>query len=159
MEIVIRQAESGDFPAVFSMIKALAAFEQAADQVKNSIKAMQAEKDHFTCYIAENQKHEVLGFALCFIAYHTWVGKSLYLDDLYVKETYRRKGIATRLMKKVFELARKENCKRLRFQVLHWNEDAIRLYQKWGAGIDNSWLNCDFDTEQIQKFNPDILDH
>jgi len=89
--------------------------------------------------------------ALCFFAYYTWVGKSLYLDDIYVMESYRGQKIGTELLKKVFEIAQKEGCKRVRWQVLNWNKPAIEMYEKIGAEIDDEWLNCSFDSEGIKK--------
>ena len=69
--------------------------------------------------------------ALYFFAYYTWVGKSLYLDDLYVKESFRKHKIGSGLLGKVFETARDEDCKRVRWQVLNWNEKCHSdVYQK-----------------------------
>jgi ribosomal protein S18 acetylase RimI-like enzyme len=90
--------------------------------------------------------------ALYFFAYYTWVGKSLYLDDLYVKESYRKLKIGSALLNEVMKIAKAENCKRVRWQVLHWNQNAINLYKKVGAFIDEEWLNCDFDAEGIRNF-------
>ncbi len=92
--------------------------------------------------------------ALWFYAYYTWVGKSLYLDDLFVKETHRKNKIGTLLLNYIMEVARDENCKRVRWQVLNWNTNAIELYRKAGAVIDGEWLNCDFDAEGIRNFKP-----
>jgi GNAT superfamily N-acetyltransferase len=89
--------------------------------------------------------------ALYFYAYFTWVGKSLYLDDLYVKPEHRGKGIGTALLDKIFEKAKSENCRRLRWQVLNWNTPAIKMYEKAGAIIDNEWSNCDFDYEELKR--------
>jgi RimJ/RimL family protein N-acetyltransferase len=50
------------------------------------------------------------------------------------------------------QIAKDENCKRVRWQVLHWNQNAINLYKKVGAFIDEEWLNCDFDNEGILNF-------
>jgi diamine N-acetyltransferase len=151
-EIIIRKAEPKDFPEILRMIQDLAEFEKASEQVINSVEKMNNEKDLFGCFLAVNENEEILGMALYFFAYFTWVGKSLYLDDLYVKPEYRCKGIGTKLLKEIFTLAKKENCGRLRWQVLNWNTSAIKLYEKLGAKIDNEWSNCDFDYQQIQKF-------
>jgi GNAT superfamily N-acetyltransferase len=63
--------------------------------------------------------------ALYFFAYFTWMGKSLYLDDLYVKESFRGNKIGSNLLKEIFEFAKQEKCKRVRWQVLNWNKPAI----------------------------------
>ncbi len=152
MNFSIRPSTENDYPAILSLIKELALFEKAPEKVTNSVEQMMQEKDLFGCFVAENQSGEVVGMALYFFAYYTWVGKSLYLDDIYVKEEYRRHKIGTALMRKVFEVARQENCNRIRWQVLEWNTNAIEMYRKAGATIDAEWLNCDFDKPGIQEF-------
>ncbi|HOZ31083.1 MAG TPA: GNAT family N-acetyltransferase [Bacteroidales bacterium] len=148
----IYKAQTEDFPEILKLIKELALFEKAPEKVINTIDQMNNEKDLFRCLVVKDQNRKIIGFALYFYAYFTWVGKSLYLDDLYVKPEYRNKGIGTTLLKEIFKIAKKENCKRLRWQVLNWNTDAIILYNRSGAFIDNDWSNCDFDYEQIKNF-------
>ena len=83
--------------------------------------------------------------AIFFFAYFTWVGKSLYLDDIVVTEKYRGNKIGTKLLEKVVEFGKKNNCKRIRCEVLDWNEDAIEFYRKYGASLDDEWINCDME--------------
>ena len=154
MSIHIRKATENDFPAILEMIKSLALFEKAPEKVTNSVEQMKGEKDLFRCVVAETKTGEIVGMALWFYAYYTWVGKSLYLDDLFVKETHRKNKIGTLLLNYIMEVARNENCKRVRWQVLNWNTNAIELYRKAGAVIDGEWLNCDFDAEGIKNFKP-----
>jgi GNAT superfamily N-acetyltransferase len=106
----------------------------------------------FHCFVAETENNEIVGMALYFFAYYTWVGKSLYLDDIYVKESFRKHKIGSALLKKIFEVANMEDCKRVRWQVLNWNQSAIQLYKKSGAEIDDEWLNCSFDSYRIKNF-------
>jgi GNAT superfamily N-acetyltransferase len=153
MNINIRKASDGDFPSILLLIKELAAFEKASEKVTNTVDLMREEKDLFHCFVAETETNEIVGMALYFFAYYTWVGKSLYLDDIYVKEIFRKHKIGTALLRKVFEVARSENCKRVRWQVLNWNQPAIQMYRKSGAEIDDEWLNCSFDQDGIKNFN------
>lgn len=152
MKITIRKANDKDFYAILSLVRELAKFEKAPEKVTNTVEQMKKEKDLFQCYVAENDGDEIVGMALYFFAYYTWVGKSLYLDDLYIKESYRGKNIGTRLLKKIIEVAKKEECKRVRWQVLNWNSPAIEMYKKCGAVIDDEWSNCDFDEKGIKEF-------
>jgi len=152
MEITIRKANESDFEAILSLIKELATFEKAPEKVTNSVQQMQLEKDFFHCYVAENETKEIVGMALYFFAYYTWVGKSLYLDDLYVKESCRGQKIGSKLLVKIFEIAKEENCKRMRWQVLNWNTPAIEMYKKFGAEIQEVWHNCDFNEKEIMEF-------
>jgi GNAT superfamily N-acetyltransferase len=152
MRINIREATEGDFDSILGLIKELAAFEKSPDKVTNSVELMKREKQHFHCFVAETGENEIIGMAIYFFAYYTWVGKSLYLEDIYVKESYRRHRIGTELLGKIFEVARDEECKRVRWQVLKWNQSAIEMYKKNGAEIDSEWLNCTYDYSAIQKF-------
>jgi ribosomal protein S18 acetylase RimI-like enzyme len=152
MIVNIRYATEDDFPAVLSLIKELAAFEKAPDKVTNTVEQMKREKDLFHCLVAETVTGEIAGMAIYFYAYYTWVGKSLYLEDIYVKEEFRKHKIGTALLRKIFEVANDEDCKRVRWQVLNWNEAAIKMYRKSGAAIDDEWLNCNFDYAGIKNF-------
>jgi len=151
MTITIRKGKEEDFPAIMALIKDLASFEKASDEVRNSVGQMKKERKHFDSFVAE-QDGEIVGFAVYFFAYYTWVGKSLYLDDLYVKPQFRGKKVGSMLLKHLFELAAKEGCKRVRWQVLDWNAYAIGFYKKHGAKISSEWFNCDFDEDGISQF-------
>jgi GNAT superfamily N-acetyltransferase len=152
MNFNIRKATEKDFPEILSLIKELAAFEKAPEKVTNTVELMRQEKEFFHCYVAETQEKGIVGMALYFFAYYTWVGKSLYLDDLYVKEEFRKHKIGSGLLRKIFEIAKAEDCKRVRWQVLNWNANAIQMYSKSGAEIDDEWLNCSFDSDAIKNF-------
>jgi GNAT superfamily N-acetyltransferase len=152
MDINIREATEKDYPQILSLIRELAEFEKASGKVTNSVEQMNQEKQFFQCFVAETLTSEIVGMALFFFAYYTWVGKSLYLDDIYVKEPFRKHKIGTALLRKIFETARAEDCKRVRWQVLNWNKTAIQMYSKSGAEIDDEWLNCSFDSEGIKNF-------
>jgi len=152
MTFKIRKANEADFPAILSLIKELATFEKAPEKVTNTVELMKREKEFFHCYVAEAENKEIVGIALYFFAYYTWVGKSLYLDDLYVKDPFRKHKVGSALLNRIFEIARAENCKRVRWQVLNWNKNAIQMYSKCGAEIDDEWLNCSFDFNAITNF-------
>lgn len=150
MNLIIRPGTEDDFPAILGLIKELAEFENAVEKVTNSIERMKKEQDCFDFHVADLDG-EVIGMALYYTVYYTWVGKSMYLDDIYIKKEYRGKGIGKKLLAKVFEAAKAQDCQRLRWQVLDWNENAIRFYEKIGARLDGEWINCDFDAAGIRE--------
>ena len=152
MDIIIRKGSEDDFPKLLELIKELAAFEKSTEKVTNTVELMKKEKDLFGFFIAETRNGEMVGMAVYFFAYYTWVGKSLYLEDIYIKEPFRREGIGTKLLDRIFEVARDENCKRVRWQVLSWNSSAISMYKKNGAVIDTEWFNCNYDEEGIRNY-------
>lgn len=148
----IREATEEDFPVILELIKELAEFEKAPEKVTNTVEQMRNEKDLFRCIVVESPGGEIAGMALYFFAYYTWVGKSLYLDDIYVRKEFRRTGVGSALLNTIFGVARNEDCKRVRWQVLNWNSNAIELYRKCGATLDGEWLNCDFEADGIRNF-------
>jgi len=143
MQINIRVAEEKDFAEIFKLIRELAVFENQTDQLLNSTEKMREEKEFFNCYVAETPDKKIVGYATYIFCYYTWVGKSLYMDDLYVLPEYRGKGIGTLLIGKVIDFARETKCHRLRWQVSNWNAKAIVFYKSLGAVINETEQNCD----------------
>ena len=152
MAYTYREATTADLPAILGLIKELALFEKAPEQVTNTVERMEQEQDLFDTIVVEEESGSIVAIALYFYAYSTWVGKTLYLDDLYVQPAHRGHGIGSALLNQLFDIARAADCQRVRWQVLDWNEPAIQLYKKSGATLDGSWYNCDFDRQGILEF-------
>jgi GNAT superfamily N-acetyltransferase len=152
MNTAIRKAVEEDFAAILSLVRELATFQKSLEKVINTIEQMKEEKHLFQCYVAENEQKEIVGMASYFFAYYTWVGKSLYLDDLYVKESCRGQKTGSLLLRQIFEIAKNENCKRVRWQVSNWNKSAIEFYEKCGAALYDEYCICDFDEKGIREF-------
>ena len=143
MSISIRKADEQDFPAILSLIKEFSIFQKTAEKVSISLDQMLLEKNYFQSFVAETEDGKIVGFASFFFAYYSWSGKALYLDDLYVQGSHRKQGIGKKLLDSVIEHAKKEKCKKLRWQVSNWNANAISFYRKMGAEIDDIEINCD----------------
>jgi len=139
----IRKFDKQDLPTILELIKELALFEKAPEKVTNTVALMEEEMDYFQCFVAVTQEGQVVGMALYYYVYYTWVGKSLYLDDIVVKETHRGLGIGTQLLEAVLETGKNSGCKRIRWQVLDWNQPALDFYKKYGCDFDDEWVNCD----------------
>lgn len=143
MSVIIRRGTSEDFSSVFALIKEFAHFQKTPEKVLNTVAQMLEEKELFQCFVAEDEGKGIVGFASFFFAYYSWSGKALYLDDLYVKESYRGSSIGTGLLQAVIAFAKEQHCKKLRWQVSNWNKPAIEFYKKMGAAIDEVEINCD----------------
>lgn len=143
MNITIRKGEEKDFAAIFSLIKEFAIFQRTPEKVMITLEQMIAEKNFFQCFVAETKTNTIVGFASFFFAYYSWSGKAIYLDDLYVCDDYRGQNIGSKLLNTIIEFAKKERCKKVRWQVSNWNENAISFYKKMGAEIDDVEINCD----------------
>ena len=139
MEIKIRAATEKDFSEIFELIKKMANF--AGGKIENSVEKMRAEKNFFGAVVAENEQ-KIVGIAIYFFAYFTWSGKNLFLDDLFVEKNFRGQKIGTKLLQKIFVIARQNHCAKVRWQVRKENKIAFNFYKKMGAEIDEKFCNC-----------------
>jgi GNAT superfamily N-acetyltransferase len=148
MSIIIRESVREDVPAMFELIKELALFEKAPEQVTNTIDQMYedgfGENPIFGTIISEVDG-KVVGMSLYYFRYSTWKGKRLYLEDLIVSETMRGKGLGEKLLEATIAKARETSCTGLMWQVLDWNTAAINFYKKFGARFDEEWVNVHID--------------
>ena len=150
MDVTITVGTENDLPDVLDLIKGLAEFEKQPDAVTNSVDQMKQDSLYFDFFIARHNS-KIVGMSLYYYTYSTWVGKSLYLEDLYVLPEYRGKGIGSALLKKTISVARTQSCNRMRWQVLDWNTKAQKLYERLGAVIDKKWYNCDLSRDDIER--------
>lgn len=148
MQFNVRFGEKRDLPAVLGLIRELAEFEKAPEQVITTVESMEndgfGEKPVFKFIVAEADGI-IVGMALFFTKYSTWRGKGLYLDDLIVTESFRGKGIGSKLLDAVFAEAKAMNAQQIHWQVLDWNTPAIEFYKKVGARIEAEWWDCKID--------------
>jgi len=143
MLINIRKVVPSDFLSILALINEFAIFQKTPQKVSITLEQMEKEKDFFQCFVAETSDKVIVGFASFYFTYFSWSGKGLFLDDLYVTESYRKQNIGVQLLNAVIDLGKKEQCKKLRWQVSGWNKNAIGFYEKMGAVIDDTEINCD----------------
>ncbi|MCW3109342.1 MAG: family N-acetyltransferase [Segetibacter sp.] len=144
MNVTIRKAGEQDFKVVLSLIKEFSIFQKTPEKVTITLQQMIEGKDSFKCIVAEAENKEIVGFATFFFAWYSWTGKALYLDDLYVRETFRNQSTGKKLLETIISLAKDEQCKKVRWQVSKWNANAIDFYKKIGAAVDETEINCDY---------------
>ena len=150
MKFSIRKAKTDDYSAIIQFAIDLAVLEgYDSGVVKNNTEKMIAERDLFFCNISVDENNEIIGLVIFFYVYYTWVGKSLYIDDLFVREEFRSQGVGKSLLDTVFVFANDNGCSRLRWQVAKSNPQAVEYYHKIGADVDENWMNCDFDANGI----------
>lgn len=142
-QIIIRKAEPGDEEAIMGLVQELAEYEKEPDAVINTSEQLAVdlfEDKICDCFVVE-MDNVVRGMALYYISYSTWKGRCLYLEDLYIQPDYRRGGLGQELFNKLLNEAKSLGVKRMDWQVLEWNEPAIKFYEKIGATLDPEWWN------------------
>ncbi|MGA8438246.1 MAG: GNAT family N-acetyltransferase [Candidatus Sulfotelmatobacter sp.] len=150
----VRPATIDDVTLLRTLIRELAEFEHQLDLV--SIKESDLARDgfgtspKFRVLIAEWDEQPV-GYALFFGYYSTWVGAGLYLEDLFVRQQFRGRGIGIALLASVARIALQENCCAMRWEVLDWNEKAIDLYKALGAEIYDQWRSVLLSSEALKR--------
>jgi len=146
MPVTVRNGTVDDMKNVHSLVMQLAIFEKAPEEVITDVETLQkdgyGERDNFRTLIAEDENKQVIGICLYYIAYSSWKGRILFLDDIVIDEPYRSQGVGTLLMNALFNICKEEHIKQMRWQVLDWNEPAIKFYEKLGAFIDKDWYTC-----------------
>jgi GNAT superfamily N-acetyltransferase len=143
VDFQIRPACVQDVPVILELIRDLATYERAPEEV------VATEEQLVDVLFGERPVAEVLlafegespvGFAIYFYNFSTWLGRpGLYLEDLFVKPEKRGKGYGRALLVDLAKIARDRGCGRMEWAVLDWNEPAIEFYRALGAKPMNEW--------------------
>ena len=140
----VRPAIEQDLEAVFEMVRLLADYEKlevvaTPDRFRESLFGV---RPYAQALLAELGK-EPVGMAIYFFNFSTFEGRpGLYLEDLFVREPFRRKGYGEIILRRLAEIAVQSQCARFEWSVLDWNRPAIRFYEKMGATVLNEWRIC-----------------
>ena len=142
MNIKIRPATEADIPAIHALVYELAVYEKEPEAVETTPAEYLEDfrNGRFEAQVAEVDG-QVAGMALYYMAYSTWRGKMLYLDDFVVNEKYRRHGIGQLLFDAYVTEGRRRGCRLVKWQVLDWNTPALNFYEKNQAIIEKDWWN------------------
>ncbi len=153
--MIIRKGEKKDLPAVLLLINELAIFEKEPDAVIISIQDLErngfCENPLFKIFVAEVTE-EIVGMALYYNRYSTWKGKTIHLEDLIVKEKMRGSGCGFALYSEIIKEGKRQNVRRIEWNVLDWNQPAIDFYEKTGADVKKDWLVAQMDENGINAF-------
>jgi len=137
------------------LVHELALFERAPEEVTVTLAEFEdagfGNNPVWKAFVAEDEG-AIIGLALYYVRYSTWKGRRLYLEDLVVTEAYRGKGIGKLLFEVIMQETRDLGFSGMMWQVLDWNEPAIKFYNKYEANIEAGWLNATLSKEQLTRF-------
>ena len=141
-ELIIRKAKIQDIEAIHGLVVELAIFEKEPDAVKVDVEYYKKsfEENIFQAIVAE-EEGRVIGVTIFYMTFSTWKGKMIYLEDFVVKQEYRSKGVGQRLWDAWIQEAKNQEANLVKWQVIDWNDSAIRFYKKNGATIEKEWWN------------------
>src|ERR1700676_278940 len=140
--LLIRAAAISDGPLLLRFIRELAEYERQPNAVvieeETLIRDGFGPRPKFRSLIAE-WDGEAIGYALFFDIYSSFKGSGIFLEDLFVRETFRGRGIGRALLSRLARIARQEHSYGIRWEVLDWNESAIRFYKSLGGEFFDEW--------------------
>ena len=143
LRLEIRSATKSDVPVILSFIKKLADYERLSHEMvatEGMLRKTLFGRQRTAEVAIGYYKKEPVGFVLFFPNYSTFLGRpGLYIEDLFVDESHRRRGFGRALLLYVARLASERGCGRLEWSVLDWNEPAINFYKKLGAIPMSEW--------------------
>lgn len=155
-KVGIREGKPTDIDQVYELIKELAVYEKAANEVdispENLYEDAFGENAIAEIFVAE-RNGDVVGAAIIYEKYSTWKGRSMHLEDLIVKEEHRGKGIGKEFFEFLIKLAAERNYGRMEWQVLDWNEPAIEFYKKYESKFLEEWLDCRLDRNDLMRLS------
>ena len=155
-DLKLRLATEEDVPLILELIQALADYEKLAHEVVATEELLRGslfgDGNGGPEVVIAELSGEAAGFALFFANYSTFLGRAgIHLEDLYVREALRGKGIGKALLGSLARLARQRGCGRLEWAVLDWNEPAIRFYEALGARAMSGWTTYRVTGEALSR--------
>lgn len=152
----IRKAQPRDCALILRFVRDLALYEKALDEVRATEADLHgllfAAHPRVFALICEVDG-EAAGFALYFYNFSSWLGRlGLYLEDLYVDPAQRGKGAGKALLHYLAQQAVAEGCGRFEWNVLDWNEPAIRFYESFGARPQSEWVGYRLTGKALEDF-------
>ena len=151
----VRLGEEKDMQSVLNLITELAVFEKEPEAVEITVNDLVkdgfSENPKFKVYVAE-QENTIIGIALFYERYSTWKGRTIHLEDLIVTKSKQKIGAGKALYTAVLKYALDNDYKRVAWEVIDWNTNAVDFYKSTGASYLNDWSVVQMDKENLVKF-------
>ena len=137
-EYVIRRMKRKDCKEIYQMLFDMAVYEKMEDQVKVTVEQLEEDgfgiQPKYYSFVVEcTQTQKLIGYTVYYFIYSTWKAQIGYLEDVYVEESWRQRGIGTELIKMVLADVLSKGCMQCRLACLQWNQVPLKLYKTLGA--------------------------
>lgn len=155
MRSAINKVTRSDIPVLLELIRELARFEHLEDQVKATAESLQDAlfgPQPAAGALLASCGGEPVGYALYFFTFSSFVGRpGLWLDDVYVRPAYRKRGLGLGLIKAVAQIGVERNCGRFEWTALDWNKNALDFYRRLGAQAMDEWVLLRLDSDGMRR--------
>jgi len=153
---MIRHATPEDVPVIHELVRELADYEKALDEVKVTEEQLRevlfGDSPKVFAHVAESGG-EVVGFALWYLSFSTWTGThGLYMEDLYVRPQHRGGGQGKALMSELGRICVERGYDRFEWSVIDWNQPSIDFYRSIGAEPCAEWIRYRLSDEPLRHF-------
>ncbi|MCF6352864.1 MAG: GNAT family N-acetyltransferase [Cyclobacteriaceae bacterium] len=148
MSVTLRRGTEADLPHILDLIKELALFEKAPEQVVNTVERMKKDgfgKNPVYWFFVAEYEGKIIGAAIYYLRYSTWKGVRLYLEDLIITEKARGRGAGKMLFEACIKESKNKGYSGMAWQVLDWNTPALDFYKSYNANLDGEWINGSLD--------------
>jgi len=156
VSFTLRIGKKKDAQAILHLITELAVFEKLPNEVEITVNDLINDgfstNPKFKTFVAEAPNGNIIGMALFYERYSTWKGKVIHLEDLIVTENQRGTGAGKALYTAVLQHAYKQGCKRVVWDVLDWNTNAINFYESTGAKVLEDWRVVHMNEQGLKNF-------
>lgn len=151
MKYQLKKANSADISAIIELMREFAEFENLSDSLEITEEKLNdlifGENNFVQCLIAVDEETPI-GYAIFFPCFSSFRGqKSVYLEDIYISENYRKYGLGEKMIKEIAKIGSSFGAVRMDFQVLKWNTPAVEFYEKHGAVMDEEERHFKFTDE------------
>ena len=155
MDVTISKIRPARLPDLLKLIRELARFERLEDEVEATVASLR--KSFFGrppaagALVAE-RRGELIGYAIYFFTFSSFVGRpGIWLEDLYVRPQFRRRGLGRRLIEAIARIGVKRNCGRYEWTALNWNRTALGFYRTLGARVMDEWVLLRLDASGLRR--------
>ena len=158
--IEIAPIERGEVPRLLELIRELARFEKLEHEVEATASGL--EKSLFDAQPAAGAllgrcDGKLAGYAIYFFTFSSFVGRpGIWLEDLYVRPEFRKRGLGRGLIEAVARVGAERNCGRYEWSALDWNEKALGFYEKLGAKRMDEWIILRMNERQMRGLGTPI---